>query len=162
LGACVAGGAAASGTGTGTGTGALRAGGSDPDWTAALEVASELASWDANVYRVTRDFAKTYAKLDAIAARLSERLRAQPDVAWARFYRGAALARRGRLDDALEDMERAIDGVADLASAHFELGRVYLALYLREHEQAHRHISHVGTARDLEESKSKLEQAIVA
>ncbi len=134
----------------------------EPDWTQAVEVAGELSAWDANVYRVTRDLPRTYPRLDSLVARLEKILAARPDVSWARFYRGAALARRGRLADALDDMERSIDGMADLASAHYELGRVYLTLYLREHHEAHKHFSVVATHWDLEHARGKLEQAIVA
>ena len=52
-----------------------------------------------------------------------------PAAGWARFYRGLARARRGDVAGALEDMERSIDRVKDLAGAYNELGRLYLALH---------------------------------
>ena len=55
------------------------------------------------------------------------------------FYRGVVLFRRGRLHAAVEEMERSIDRVKDPAGAYFELGRLYLAIYLRDHHDDRHH-----------------------
>jgi len=132
------------------------------DWSGALEAAAEIAWWDANRYRVARDLPRTYPRLDALVTRLDGILARRPDTGWARFYRGVALARRGRLEAALEDMERSIDSLSDHATAHFELGRLYLELSLKDHEEAHKHLSHVGAEPGLHATRSRLEQAVVA
>ena len=59
-------------------------------------------------------------------------------------------------------MERAIDRVRDLAGAYFELGRLYLALYLNEHRAAEQHLSLTGTADHLRSARSRLDQAGIA
>ena len=59
-------------------------------------------------------------------------------------------------------MERSIDRVRDLGSAYFELGRLYLALYLRDHAQAHRHLTPTGVVGDLKSARSRVEQADLA
>jgi serine/threonine protein kinase len=127
-----------------------------------LEIVSALSSWDANLYRVTGSLGRSFTKLDAIRRRLDKILAARPDTAWARFYRGVALFRRGRLREAAEDMERAIDRVKNPASAYFELGRLYLSLHLQEQQVARKHLSRVGVEGGLDSSRSRLEQAIVA
>lgn len=135
---------------------------SDPLQSLSLEINRELANWDATLYRVSRNIHRYYPQLDDIIERLGEVLENHPDFAWARFYRGMALFRRGCLDLALDDMERAIDRLANQATAQFEMGRLYLALFLREHEQAHKHISKSGMRAHLGESRDRLRQAEVA
>jgi tetratricopeptide (TPR) repeat protein len=125
-------------------------------------VAQEIAAWDTQLYRVRGDLTRHYPKLDALIARLDRILEQQPAIGWARFYRGVAWFRRGELRRALDDMERAIDRVRDLAGAYFELGRLYLALYLAEHRAAHRHFSVTGTDNQLRTARSRLDQARIA
>ncbi len=103
---------------------------SEEDLRPALEVAQEIAAWDTQLYRVRGDLTRHFPKLDAVIARLDNILKTQPAIAWARFYRGVAWFRRGELKRALDDMEKSIDRVRDLAGAYFELGRLYLATYL--------------------------------
>jgi tetratricopeptide (TPR) repeat protein len=134
----------------------------EEDWRPALEVAQEIAAWDTQLYRVRGDLMRHYPKLDALIARLDRVLEEQPAIGWARFYRGVAWFRRGELKRALDDMERAIDRVRDLAGAYFELGRLYLALYLDEHRAAERHLSRVGTEDHLRSARSRLDQAGIA
>ncbi len=134
----------------------------DPHLPAVLEVAREIAAWDANLYRVSSNLPRTFPPLDAAIDRLGRVLSARPDFAVARFHRGLALFRRGRLREALEEMERAIDRVGDVPGAHFELGRLYLALFLREQEIARKHISKTGTHHHMESVRARLEQAAVA
>jgi serine/threonine protein kinase len=132
------------------------------DWRPALEVAQEIAAWDTQLYRVRGDLTRHYPKLDALIARLDRVLEQQPAMGWARFYRGVAWFRRGDLKRATDDMERAIDRVRDLAGAYFELGRLYLALYLTEHRAAQQHLSRVGTDDHLRSARSRLDQAGIA
>jgi tetratricopeptide (TPR) repeat protein len=127
-----------------------------------LEIVRAISAWDANLYRATGSLGRSFARLDAIRRRLEAILAARPDNAWARFYRGVALFRRGRLREAAEDMERAIDRVKNLGSAYFELGRLYLALHLQEQHVARKHLSRVGVESGLTSSRTHLEQAIVA
>jgi tetratricopeptide (TPR) repeat protein len=134
----------------------------EEDWRPALEIAQEIAAWDTQLYRVRGDLTRHYPKLDALIARLDRTLEQQPATGWARFYRGVAWFRRGELRRALDDMERAIDRVRDLAGAYFELGRLYLALYLEEHRAAHRHFSVTGTEDHLRTARSRLDQAGIA
>jgi tetratricopeptide (TPR) repeat protein len=134
----------------------------EEDWRPALEVAQEIAAWDTQLYRVRTDLTRHYPKLDALIARLDRSLEEQPGIGWARFYRGVAWFRRGELRRALDDMERAIDRVRDLAGAYFELGRLYLALYLEENRAAQQHFSRVGTADKLRSARSRLDQAGIA
>ncbi len=135
---------------------------SDAWWTVGMDVVRELASWDAELYRVSGSLARSFAQLDGIRARLEAILAARPDTAWARFYRGVALFRRGRLHEALEEMERAIDRMRNLAGAYFELGRLYLALHLRDQRRARRHLSKVGVDEGLRSTRGRLEQAVLA
>lgn len=130
--------------------------------TIGIEVTRELAAWDANLYRVSKNISRFHPQLDAIIDRLQRVLEDHPDFAWARFYRGVALARRGRLDEAVDDMERSIDRLADQAAAQFEMGRLYLSLYLREQSKAHKHFSRVGRDEHLAGSRGRLHQAVVA
>jgi serine/threonine protein kinase len=134
----------------------------EEDWRPALEVAQEIAAWDTQLYRVRGDLTRHFPKLDALIARLDGMLDAQPLLGWARFYRGVAWFRRGELKRALDDMERAIDRVRDLAGAYFELGRLYLAVFLDEHRAAPHHLSRVGTEDHLRSARSRLDQAAVA
>lgn len=136
--------------------------GHEHDWLPALEAAQEIAAWDTQLYRVSGDLTRHFPKLDALIGRLDRVLEEQPDSGWARFYRGVARFRRGELRRALDDMERAIDRVRDLAGAYFELGRLYLAIYLDEHHVAHHHLSRVGTEDQLRHARNRLEQASIA
>jgi tetratricopeptide (TPR) repeat protein len=134
----------------------------EEDLRPALEVAQEIAAWDTQLYRVRGDLTRHFPKLDALIARLDGILKGQPAIAWARFYRGVAWFRRGELKRALDDMEKSIDRVRDLAGAYFELGRLYLAIYLDEHRAAHMHLSRVGTDTQLKSVRSRLDQAGIA
>ena len=135
---------------------------SEEDLRPALEVAQEIAAWDTQLYRVRGDLTRHFPKLDAVIARLDGILKSQPAIAWARFYRGVAWFRRGELKRALDDMEKSIDRVRDLAGAYFELGRLYLAIYLDEHRAAHLHLSRVGTENQLKSVRTRLDQAGIA
>lgn len=132
------------------------------DWWTALDVAREIAAWDTHLYRVRTDLQRYFPRLDDLIERLTAVLDERPSTGWARFYRGVAWFRRGELRRALDDMERAIDRVGDLAGAYFELGRLYLAIFLDEHQEAHRHVSHVGTANQLQTARTRLDQASIA
>jgi tetratricopeptide (TPR) repeat protein len=114
------------------------------------------------LYRVRGDLTRHFPKLDALIARLDGILKRQPAIAWARFYRGVAWFRRGELKKALDDMEKSIDRVRDLAGAYFELGRLHLAIYLDEHRAAHLHLSRVGTENQLKSVRTRLDQAGIA
>jgi tetratricopeptide (TPR) repeat protein len=128
----------------------------------ALAAAREIASFDAHLYRVRVNLPRHFPALDQVIERLDRVLAAQPAAGWARFYRGLARFRRGDLEGAVEDMERAVDRVRDRPAAYFELGRLYLALYLAEHGAAQRHIVREGTEHHLETARSRLEQAGIA
>lgn len=132
------------------------------EWEAALAAAREIAAFDADLYRVRSNLPRQFPALDSVILRLDTVLKDQPAAGWARFYRGLARFRRGDLPGAVEDMERAVDRVRDRTTAYFELGRVYLALYLAEHAAAHGHITPEGTAHDLKSARSRLEQAGLA
>ena len=134
----------------------------DPYWTIGLEIVRELSAWDTDLYRVSGSLTRSFSRLDAVRGRLDDILTERPDTAWARFYRGVALFRRGLLHEALEEMERAIDRVKNLAGAYFELGRLYLALHLREQHVARKHLSHVGVKDGLSSTRHRLAQALVA
>ncbi|HEX5136589.1 MAG TPA: protein kinase, partial [Planctomycetota bacterium] len=133
-----------------------------PEWEAALAASREIAAYDAHLYRVRSNLPRHFPPLDAVIARLDAVLAEQPAAGWARFYRGLARFRRGDLRGAVEDMERAVDRVRDRATAYYELGRAYLALYLADHKAAHGHISREGTAHSLKSARSRLEQAALA
>jgi serine/threonine-protein kinase len=135
---------------------------SHAEWEAALAAAREIAAFDAHLYRVRSNLPRHFPPLDAVIARLDGVLVDEPAAGWARFYRGLARFRRGDLRGAVEDMERAVDRVRDRATAYYELGRAYLALYLADHKEAHGHISREGTAHHLESALSRLEQAALA
>lgn len=128
----------------------------------ALDVAREIAAWDAERYRVSVDVTRTFPRLEAVVATLDALLAERPDLGWARFHRGMALFRLGRVEEALEAMERAVDHAMDPAEAQFELGRVYLHLGLSEQEEAHGHLSFVGHEFHHRETRSRLEQAVLA
>ena len=134
----------------------------DAHWTQGLDIVREIASWDSNLYRVSGSLSRSFEKLDSICGRLDGILAERPETAWARFYRGVALFRRGRLDEALDEMERAIDRVGNLSGAYFELGRLYMALYLRDHAVARKHLSQVGVRDGLSSTRGRLEQALLA
>ena len=70
--------------------------------------------------------------------------------------RPAARFRLGDSAGALEDMERSIDRVRDLSGAYFELGRVYLAQWAKEHRVALGHVSPEGTEHDLPAVRSRI------
>ncbi|MFB3065211.1 MAG: protein kinase, partial [Planctomycetota bacterium] len=134
----------------------------DTDLAAAMEMAREIAAWDTHLYRVSSNLPRTYPRLDRIVERLDTILADRPATAWARFYKGVALLRRGNLAGAREEMERAIDRVPDRSGAYFELGRLYLTLFLEQHGEARQHMSHIGVAEHLEAARSYLDQAVVA
>jgi tetratricopeptide (TPR) repeat protein len=134
----------------------------EEDWRPALEVAQEIAAWDTQLYRVRGDLTRHFPKLDTLIARLDRVLEEQPAIGWARFYRGLAWFRRGELKRALDDMELSIDRMRDLAGAYFELGRLYLAIYLEEHRAAQHHFSRSGTADHLQSARDWLAQAGIA
>ncbi len=134
----------------------------DPYLSVGMEAAKEIARWDADVYRVSRNIPRAYPRLDALIDRLQRFLSTRPDSSWARFYLGQALFRRGLLDRALDEMEQAISGAEHLPGAYFEMGRVYLAIHLRTVREAHKHLSKVGTQYHLEEAPDRLEQAVLA
>ncbi len=127
-----------------------------------MEIVREISSWDANLYRVSGSLTRSFSKLDAIRGRLDGILTARPETAWARFYRGVVHFRHGRLHEALADMERSIDRVRNRAGAYFELGRLYIAMHLRQQHLARRHLSQVGVRHDLASSLGRLDQAVVA
>ena len=134
----------------------------DPNWTQGLDIVREISAWDTNLYRVSGSLAPSFRKLDSICRRLDSIIAKRPETAWARFYRGVALFRRGCLDEALEEMERAINRVSNVSGAYFELGRLYLALHLREQHVARRHLSEVGVREGLNGTRGRLEQAQLA
>ncbi|MBT8486599.1 MAG: protein kinase, partial [Phycisphaerae bacterium] len=127
-----------------------------------MEIVRAIAAWDANLYRVSGSLAPAFTRLGRLGDRLSALLEERPDLAWARFYRGLVSFRAGRLDDALEDMERTFDRVQHLPGAAFELGRLYLALSLHEQQVARKHVSQAGTDVDLLTARRRLEQAAAA
>ncbi len=134
----------------------------DTRWALGVELIRELSAWDANLYRVSGSLQRSFDRLDGIRERFEEVIETTPDAAWARFYRGVVLFRRGDLHGALEDMECAIDRVKNLAGAYFELGRLYLALYLRDQDAARKHVHESGVQSGLEEARARLEQAKLA
>ena len=131
------------------------------EWRSALDIVREIGAWDAQLYRV-RDLQRYFPQLDDLVKRLTAVLDERPSTGWARYYRGVAWFRRGELRRALDDMERSIDRVGDLAGAHFELGRLYLAIFVDEHQEAHRHLSQEGATDQLRTARSRLEQAGIA
>ncbi|MHC4447226.1 MAG: protein kinase domain-containing protein [Planctomycetota bacterium] len=135
---------------------------SEESWTQGLEIVSEIAAWDANLYRTSGSLTTAFARLDGLRHRLDAILTARPDTAWARFYRGIVLFRCGQLHAALEEMERAIDRVRNLSSAYFELGRLYMALHLKEQHVARKHLTRTGVEHSLSSTRGRLEQAIMA
>ena len=132
------------------------------DWRPALEAAQEIGAWDTQLYRERGDVTRHFPRLDALIARMDAVLAGDPGAGWARFYRGVAWFRRGELQRALDDMERAIDRMRDLAGAYFELGRLYLALCLEQHRAAEAHFSPAGAAQQLRAAKDRLRQAGIA
>ncbi len=136
--------------------------GGDGDLATVVEIVREISSWDANLYRISGSLVPALAKLDEVSRRLDRILEERPDAAWARFYRGVCSFRRGRLSEALEDMERSIDRASDLAGSSFELGRLYLTLHLREQKLARTHIVDAAVHEDLGATRRRLHQAMVA
>jgi serine/threonine protein kinase/Tfp pilus assembly protein PilF len=134
----------------------------DPYWTTGMDILRQISGWDADLYRVSGSLERSFARLAAIEQRLDEILAERPDLAWARFFRGVVLARRGRFDEALEEMERSIDRMRNLAAAYFELGQLHLALHLQGQQRARRHLSREGVEHDLLAARSRLEEAAVA
>ncbi len=134
----------------------------DPYWAAGLEIVREISAWDTDLYRVSGSLDRSFSKLESVRKRLEEILTVRPDIAWARFYRGVVLFRCGRLSEAAEEMERAIDRVGNLAGANFELGRLYLALYFKEHRLARTHVTRQGIEDGLQSARGRLDQAVVA
>ncbi len=128
----------------------------------AAQIVQEIAAWDAQLLRVSRNVNRLHPQLDSLIGRLDSLVAERPHLGWPRFYRGMAHARRGRLGDALDDMERSIDRLAERAGAQFELGRVYLALYLEDQRSAFKHRSVHGRHHHLEDARSRLEQAVIA
>ena len=59
-------------------------------------------------------------------------------------------------------MERAIDRVSNLSGAYFELGRLYLALHLRDQHIARQHLSDVGVQEGHNSTRGRLEQTLLA
>jgi tetratricopeptide (TPR) repeat protein len=137
---------------------------SEPDLfeTLGVEALQEIAAWDADLYRVSRQITRLHLRLDLLIKRLSDVLLEFPHFSWARFYRGMAFSRRGHLEQALDDMERSIDRMGSRCGAQFEMGRLYLDLHLREQRLAYRHMSPMGTHEHLSGSRGRLHQAVVA
>jgi tetratricopeptide (TPR) repeat protein len=129
---------------------------------AAVEIAREIATWDTNLYRVSRNLPRLHPQLEAIIERLDGIIEENPDYAWAHFYRGMALFRLGRLEEALDAMERSIDRMAGEANARFEMGRLYLTLYLRDQQRAYQHLNRSGVLHHLDRARGRLEQAAIA
>jgi tetratricopeptide (TPR) repeat protein len=134
----------------------------DGDLATVMQVVREIAAWDANLYRISGSLEPALARLDEVRQRLDRILEQRPDAAWARFYRGVCSFRRGRLAEALEDMERSIDRASDLAGSSFELGRLYLTLHLREQALARTHVVDHAVHEDLGATRPRLRQAMVA
>ncbi len=134
----------------------------DSEIAAAMETAREISRWDGELYRVRSNLPRTFPKLERIIERVDSILKKRPATAWARFYRGAALFRLGEIDQAVEEMERAIDRTPDRSTGFFELGRAYLALFLREQDSARKHMSLVGERDHLDTARSLLDQAVAA
>ncbi len=134
----------------------------DVDLATVMQVVREISAWDANLYRISGSLVPALSRLDEVSRRLDRILEERPDSAWARFYRGVCAFRRGRLSEALEDMERSISRVSDLAGSSFELGRLYLTLYLREQKLARAHLVHSGVEHDLGATRRRLHQAMIA
>lgn len=125
------------------------------------EVARDIYAADADLYR-SATVARCFQRLDGVIQRLDRMIADRPDVPWTRFHRGMAYARRDRLDLALDDMERSVDRLGHVGTTHFELGRLYLTLYLRELQVARTHVMPEGARVHLEAVKGRLGQAAVA
>ena len=125
------------------------------------EIAREIYAADADRYR-SSSVARGFARLDSVIEQLDGLLAEKPDAMWAWFHRGMACYRRDRLDEALDDMERSVDRFGNLATTHFELGRLYLTLYLKEMSAARGHLMGAGTRWHLDAVRNRLQQAVVA
>ncbi len=134
----------------------------DPYHSVGLDLVREIAAWDGELYRVSGSLARSFARLEAIRAKLDAILAERPDAAWARFWRGVTLFRQGRLEEARDDMERGLDRAGDLAGAQFELGRLYLAQYVEDQSRARKHILPSGTEYDLSEVRQGIDRAVTA
>ncbi|MFG0316013.1 MAG: protein kinase [Planctomycetota bacterium JB042] len=130
--------------------------------TLGLEVARRIAAWDVERYRVSKGVDRLEPRLHAIVAQLDAHLADHPDAAWARYYKGLALFRLGALEQALEEMEPALDRIETLPGACFELGRLHLALHLREHRGARRHLADEGVRWHLDAVRGRLRLAVAA
>lgn len=135
---------------------------SDAQWQIAMEVSRELATWDADLYRITSNLPRTFPRLGAMIERLGRVLAEHPDQAWAHCYRGQAFFRLGELEAARESMELAVDRAKDPASAQFELGQLYLACYLKQHREAYKHLDPTGTEGELLKARADLDRAALA
>ncbi len=134
----------------------------EPYLTLGMEVARELAAWDANLFRLSRNLHAHLPRLDDVIGRLEAFLAGEPGAAWARFYLGSALARRGRHEEARDQLERAVDRVGDPGGAYFELGRAYLALHQAHRRAAQEHLSRAGGERDMARAREDLGRAVAA
>ena len=126
----------------------------------ALGASHVLSDWDRVAGRRSRP--SSPAPLLRLQAELTATLRARPDLGWVRFLRGRCALRLGRLQAALDDLERSIDRLADQAWAQRELGELYLRLALLEQEQPARGLSFVSKADHLEVTRGYLAQAALA
>src|SRR5690606_6199706 len=89
----------------------------------ALEALHAVATWDAWAAHASRDLRRGAGRLARALSRLEALLAEHPDLAWPRLLRGVIRARLGRLDGALDDLERAIDR-APRGWAFLELGEL--------------------------------------
>ncbi len=127
-----------------------------------IPIVHQLAEYDAHLYRISRNVPRLYPRLDDIIDRLEHVLNTHPHFAWARFYRGLALARRGHLGLAIEELERSIDRVNNQPWAQFEMGRLYLKQYLRDQRRAFKHFSLAGVEFHIADVRTGLERAVIA
>ncbi len=129
---------------------------------AAVDIVRDIANWDTNLYRVSRNLPRLHPQLESVVSRLDQIIAESPHYAWAHFYRGMALVRLSRLDEALDSMERSIDRLAGQASAQFEMARLYLAIFLRDHGRAYQHLNREGVNHHLALARGRLDQAVIA
>ena len=62
--------------------------------------------------------------------------------------------------DNSELLKRSIDRLADQADAQSEMGRLYLALFLREQHEARTHLSRVETEYHINDARGRLRPAM--